>query len=256
MPIIVAYQCPRTLTLFTSKPAYIAYLREHARSSLRAKDLRRKVKPFMDVLPQILESARSLRCISKWLCTQGLSLAHASQQLAINTNNQTQNLEDAAVYEATVVKLDHPWVQGEYVAFDMTYTTSAQIEMAEVLNASGYFKVSDVHVLNATNGQRQCKVHLEYQHWPFLCSQALWAYAGQFRTVETNQQLLQLAPRSVMQTLLSDSFPYLSWTLFDGFAHAAVLPSTSGDFATWLFPYRYGVPVDGVAMPLPVLITD
>lgn len=67
MPIIQAYQCPRTKTVFLEKDDYIAYLKDCARENLKGRRRERNLAAGMLVIDQMRKSVRSFEELGAWL---------------------------------------------------------------------------------------------------------------------------------------------------------------------------------------------
>lgn len=248
------YRCPRTRKPFHSKACYVAHLKKLATTNRKPKVEKALIQRLNQKIAVLCETARSYEDIGAWFSAHAGWLATLAVRLQF-VNMATYKQERAVMTPIDVEPVSLSGCEQSNTCF-FKAAVSPNIALHALFSQVPALYIDDVMKHKYDHAQVMF-LELHASDWPFLAADILHIFYA----------VLQLTPGDDFgqkdawgnaKTLLTRSFPSLSWDVFVGLVHSGLLPLEQADFKTWLFQHRppNNTPVLATTVELPGCITD
>lgn len=257
MPIVTAYQCARTKSLFLEKKAYIAHLRRLVLQDRIAKLAQQKCEPLRLSLVQLQQTARNANDISDWLVRNGQFLLTAWSALS----SDLVSAKMKGISNAYIQGYNHKTTKANTLPTLDAYAKACYLAVSgnAFLNLSDLFRnidptFGDRPVLGNTRSDRnkEYRLILSAQTWAFVAADILQSWTCDMAALCSGNDDPH---RAVMTTLLVLHFPGCTTTQLQVGVTAGLLPDTREEFIDWLFTQRAAPVITKDVVQLPASLT-
>lgn len=242
MPIVQAYMCPRTKTLFLEKSTYVEYLKECARENLKGRRRERSIAEAMTKFDHMRKSVRSFEELGTWLQSNAALIrkfildkgVHHSQEPSARPRISNvrfeliQHKEDCKASRAPLMGWENPAIPPSIARgypgakAKLLYDIRGSLNLYDFLtNAIG------VHVGSGggSSSAGYCSsVDMYAEDWPFLGAEFLyWA-----RNDELDDRYLRI---------VKHAFPGIEVDSFCQLRSAGLLPEDEAEFIDMMFSF-------------------
>lgn len=259
MPIVQAYQCPRTKKLFVDKAKYVSHLKVVALDIFCSEKNPPRLAILQRKFDEMRKTARSFDDISKWVENHPRYIQHIAMRLRNLTTKPSKkpivlhsvrwtNIQFLPYIQADSMKPKHgvyfhrndPGSRAAYpgIKGDFHFISPSSLSLNYVLSQMACFHTGSGG--SDAEGDASYSFTMFAEDWPFIGAQALFEAAGR-KNRDTHLRVLQYA------------FPGITQDQYLMLHSAGLLPETLDEFTTFMFQYVSEVPkvthVPTVAMP-------
>lgn len=236
MPAVIAYQCPRTKTLFAEKTEYLDYLRREARNSLTLKSHAKVRAPLKAAYAQLRSTAQSSQDICNWLKNQHTLLLNTMSKLngiVVTPRHRGITSAQMSYYALAGVGYEPQNIDAYIQQASLSVTGHPCLNLAFLFKDVGMFDVRPIKGNNDSSRDKQYNITLLAKDWPFIAATMLYQW------VSSNvKEGLCTQRRTIMKELLTLHFPGCSYTKLEVGYAAGLLPETQSELISWLFTQR------------------